>query len=126
MSSASRGLGFGPREAGDLLTLIEKTTPMNTDDWELISREHETVLHWPGRTAESLRRKFHSMHRRRKGTRRGVPVTPIEVRARMIKRAINEKRDGVRPGGSRAGEDESDEGGGDDSGGAAVVDGDYE
>jgi len=93
----TRGLGFNSREVSKLLSLIEDVIPVSAGDWGRVRSEHEKAHPGAGRTAESLRRKFHTMHRRSRSNRRGSAVSPEVARARRIKRIINEKRDGARP-----------------------------
>lgn len=74
----SRGSGFTHRELDSLLDLCEETLPLYNDEWDDVARRHE--LRYPGtsRGANSLKRKFASLYRKKVPA--DDPRMPTEVR----------------------------------------------
>ena len=72
----SRGLGYTDAELEALLGIIEEVLPRSPNEWEAISRRH--IENYPGRTQDSIRRKFNSLANHKKPA--GDPNCPPTVR----------------------------------------------
>ena len=86
----SRGLGYTDSELEALLDIVEEVLPRSPNEWEAISRRH--IENFPGRTQDSIRRKFNSLANHKKPT--GDPNCPPTVRrAKRIFALIRERMD---------------------------------
>ncbi len=86
----SRGLGYTDIELQALLDIVEEVLPRSPNEWEEVSRRH--VENYPGRTLDSIRRKFNALANHKKPT--GDPHCPPTVRrAKRIFALIRERMD---------------------------------
>lgn len=77
MAVPPRGAGFGHAELSFLLEFLERIQPISQTEWKAVLAEHEQPFSQQGRTVDSLRRKFSTLHRRKMPT--GDPKIPEEV-----------------------------------------------
>ena len=83
-----RGRNFTQEELVNLFSIMEQVVPIGPDEWESVLADHSIV--YPGRDVDSIRRKFHSLHRKKVPT--GDPNMPIEVKmAKRVKYLIVDK-----------------------------------
>ena len=86
----SRGLGYTDIELQALLDIVEEVLPRSPNEWEEVSRRH--IENYPGRTLDSIRRKFNALANHKKPT--GDPHCPPTVRrAKRIFALIRERMD---------------------------------
>ena len=62
----SHGLGYTDSELEALLDIIEEVLPQSPNEWEAVSWRH--LENYPGRTLDSIRRKFNSLANHKKPT----------------------------------------------------------
>ena len=86
----SRGLGYTDVELQALLDIVEEVLPRSPNEWEAVSRCH--IENYPGRTLDSIRRKFNALANHKKPT--GDPNCPPTVRrAKRIFALIRQRMD---------------------------------
>ena len=89
-TKTKRGQGFSENELDCLLDTLDKHKPISKEEWDLVESEHGSMYPEQGRTADSIRRKFSSLYRKKMPT--GDPNCPLPVRrAKRIHIAINQK-----------------------------------
>ena len=85
-----RGQGYTREEVQSLLDVVEEYLPLGPDDWEYVRRVHEQKYQDMNRDADSVRRKFASLHRT-KLTSTDSSCPPEVYRAKSIRSLIIEK-----------------------------------
>jgi hypothetical protein len=99
ITKARRGYKFTVTEMEHLLETVEDVIPIGNPDWERIWQEHSARYPTKERTAESLKRKFQELARKKIPT--GDPNCPPYIRdAKRIFRKIVQATDGSTGGGS--------------------------
>ena len=89
---AGRGSGYTTAEVESLLELLETHEPIGGSEWERVQRIHNGRFPASNRTADSLRRKFADLYRKRAPT--GDPTVPPHViRAKSIREKISARAD---------------------------------
>eukprot|EP00560_Eucampia_antarctica_P004687 CAMPEP_0197836690 /NCGR_PEP_ID=MMETSP1437-20131217/29737_1 /TAXON_ID=49252 ORGANISM="Eucampia antarctica, Strain CCMP1452" /NCGR_SAMPLE_ID=MMETSP1437 /ASSEMBLY_ACC=CAM_ASM_001096 /LENGTH=309 /DNA_ID=CAMNT_0043443069 /DNA_START=24 /DNA_END=953 /DNA_ORIENTATION=+ len=75
-------------ELQSLYGIMEEVLPIDPDEWGLVLQRHS--VNYPGRDVDSIRRKYHTMHRKKIPT--GDPNMPDSVRAaKRIKYKIGDR-----------------------------------
>ncbi|PXF45932.1 hypothetical protein BWQ96_04293 [Gracilariopsis chorda] len=91
-STAGRGNGFSKTEVDSLLDVLEEHLPIGAMEWDKVARIHSSRFPSTQRNADSLKRKFSSLHRQTGPT--GDPTIPQEVKkAKAIREAMKERAD---------------------------------
>jgi len=79
---------YTAEEIQHFLAIMEEVLPIGPDEWDRVLVEHSNLF--PNRDVESLRRKYHTLHRKKIPT--GDPSMPLEVKmAKRIKYKIGER-----------------------------------
>ena len=86
-AGAGRGQGFTEAEQSTMLELIEELKPIGHDQWDMLTERFNRIHPNPGRTAESLRKKFATLYRNRTPT--GDPhIPPLVLQAKRLKEML--------------------------------------
>ena len=72
-----RGSGFSQGELANLRDFLQENLPLGKDEWEKLSRWHQSTYPAQRRNADSLRRKFSAVCRTTVPT--GAPTIPDDV-----------------------------------------------
>ena len=84
----ARSARYGVTEQLNLFRIMQDILPIGPDEWDKVLELHSVI--YPGRSVESLRRKYHSLHRKKIPT--GDPLMPAEVRlAKRVKYLIGNR-----------------------------------
>ena len=109
-----RGFKFTVQEMESMLEAIDDIVPSGNPDWERVWDRHNTRYPQKDRTAESLRRKFQTLVKKKMKT--GDPNCPPHIRsAKRIYRKIVEATDGSDGESNKEKEEDDDEDDKDDS-----------
>ena len=72
------------------MELLEEHLPIGDDEWQKMTDMHCAAWPNPGRNSQSIRRKYHDLHRKKAPT--GDPNMPPEVRvAKRVKFLIGQR-----------------------------------
>ena len=87
-----RASDYSVEEVLHFLNLMEEILPIGSQEWDQLLQLHLVDFPTTGRTVDSLRRKYASLHRKKIPT--GDPECPVEVKkAKRVKRLIGIKAD---------------------------------
>lgn len=83
---------YSHMELNSLLDTMEDILPIGSEEWQRVVEQHNENYPSSGRDAESIRRKYATLHRKKVPT--GDPMCPLEVKkAKRIKYQIGAKAD---------------------------------
>ena len=103
-----RGFKFTVQELESMLEAIDDIVPIGNPNWERVWDRHNTRYPQKNRTAESIRRKFQTLVKKKMKT--GDPNCPPHIRsAKRIYRKIVEATDGSDGESNKEREDDDDE-----------------